>query len=95
MSFAVIIPYLPDQTGWCRVQASRFGRAHALIPQGEHGYFEGSQHDRITRYRVAPFDTSVFFLQNDAGFKVPPCAHDAETRSLVPARRLPPPARRR
>ena len=35
--------------------------------QSEHGYYEGSQHDRITRFRVAPFDTSVIFLQNDAG----------------------------
>ncbi|KAJ1495163.1 phosphorylated CTD interacting factor 1 WW domain-containing protein, partial [Baffinella frigidus] len=69
MSFAIIIPFLPDQVGWTRVQASRYSRGHLLVPQGEHGYFEGSQHDRITRFRVAPFDTSVFFLQNDSGFQ--------------------------
>lgn len=33
------------------------------VKQAEHGYFEGSQHDRINRYRIAPFDTSVIFLQ--------------------------------
>jgi hypothetical protein len=67
LNFAIIIPYLPEQTGWKQVYESRYKRAHLRVKQSEHGYYEGSQHDRITRFRVAPFDTSVIFLQNDAG----------------------------
>ena len=67
LNFAIIIPYLPDQKGWTLVYNSPFKRAHLRVLQSEHGYYEGSQHDRITRFRVAPFDTSVIFLQNDAG----------------------------
>ncbi|EKX51571.1 hypothetical protein GUITHDRAFT_102834 [Guillardia theta CCMP2712] len=67
LSFIIIIPYLPDQNGWRRVYSSEYKRAHLKVKQAEHGYFEGSQHDRINRYRIAPFDTSVIFLQNEAG----------------------------
>lgn len=37
---------------------------HLLIPQKEHGYCEGKQQIRKTRWRIASFDTSVFFWQN-------------------------------
>eukprot|EP00960_Hanusia_phi_P058834 763996-Hanusia_phi.AAC.10 len=67
LSFVIIIPYLPDQNGWKRVYDSEYKKAHLKVKQAEHGYFEGSQHDRINRYRIAPFDTSVIFLQNEAG----------------------------
>ena len=63
LNFAIIIPYLPDQQGWKLVYESPYKRAHLRVKQSEHGYYEGSQHDRITRFRVAPFDTSVIFLQ--------------------------------
>jgi hypothetical protein len=37
------------------------------VGQKEHGFCEGSQHAQATRYRIATFDTSLFFLQNEAG----------------------------
>lgn len=37
---------------------------HLLIPQKQHGYCEGKQQIRKTRWRIASFDTSVFFWQN-------------------------------
>ena len=67
LNFAIIIPYLPDQQGWNLVYNSIYKRAHLKVLQSEHGYYEGSQHDRINRFRIAPFDTSVIFLQNEAG----------------------------
>ena len=67
LNFAIIIPYLPDQEGWNLVYNSAYKRAHLKVLQSEHGYYEGSQHDRINRFRIAPFDTSVIFLQNEAG----------------------------
>ena len=57
LSFAVIIPHLPDQDGWRRAAGSPHCRRQLVLRAGEHGYFEGAQHDRINRYRVAVFDT--------------------------------------
>lgn len=39
------------------------------ICQDQHGYKEGKQHMRPTKYRVASFDTSVFFLQNEPAMR--------------------------
>ena len=50
--------------GWQGLHASRFNQAHLLIPQKQHGYCEGKQQIRKTRWRIASFDTSVFFWQN-------------------------------
>jgi phosphorylated CTD-interacting factor 1 len=58
---------MQEQKGWGMVYQSSYKRAHLKVLQAEHGYFEGSQHDRINRFRIAPFDTSVIFLQNEAG----------------------------
>lgn len=35
------------------------------IGQEEHGYLEGKQQMRPTRWRIASFDTSIFFWQNE------------------------------
>lgn len=51
---------LSKQVGWRSVDRSLYKTHHLLLPQAEHGYFEGSQHDRINRYRIAPFDTVGF-----------------------------------
>jgi hypothetical protein len=39
---------------------------HLLLEQGKHWYTEGTQHRRKGSFRVASFDTSIFFYQNDA-----------------------------
>lgn len=43
---------------------SRYNQKHVRIAQKEHGYCEGKQQIRKTRWRIASFDTSVFFWQN-------------------------------
>ncbi|KAG7388046.1 mRNA (2'-O-methyladenosine-N(6)-)-methyltransferase [Phytophthora pseudosyringae] len=64
LAFIVIIPAWQDTEGWQQLNASRFNQRHLLIPQKQHGYCEGKQQIRKTRWRIASFDTSVFFWQN-------------------------------
>ncbi len=52
------------QQGWQLLNSSRYNRHHLVLPQKEHGYCEGKQQIRPTRWRIASFDTSVFFWQN-------------------------------
>ncbi|CAI5742587.1 unnamed protein product [Hyaloperonospora brassicae] len=64
LTFIVIIPAWRETEGWKGLNASRFNQAHVSIPQKQHGYCEGKQQIRKTRWRIASFDTSVFFWQN-------------------------------
>lgn len=50
--------------GWRQLNSSKFNQEHLLISQKDHGYCEGKQQIRKTRWRIASFDTSVFFWQN-------------------------------
>lgn len=56
---------------------SSYCRHHLRLGQEEHGYCEGKQHARPTRYRIASFDTSVFFLFNAAAAARWPVAAEA------------------
>lgn len=64
LAFVIVVPAWPHTPGWQQLRASRFTQHHVRIPQKAHGYCEGKQHVRRTRWRVASFDTSVFFWQN-------------------------------
>jgi len=77
LMFVVIVPRWPDKIGWGRLNSGRYLRHHLVIPQKDHGYTEGSQHTRDTRYRIATFDTSVFFLQNKASVQANPVSEAA------------------
>ena len=39
-------------------------RLHSILPAREHGYMEGSQHLRPTKYKESNYDTSVILLQS-------------------------------
>jgi phosphorylated CTD-interacting factor 1 len=43
---------------------SLYCRRHILLPAKEHGYVEGAQHLRPTRYKESLYDTSVIVLQS-------------------------------
>eukprot|EP00939_MAST-03C_sp_MAST-3C-sp1_P000626 g626.t1 len=69
LSFVVMVPTWRDSVGWTNMHKSPFLRSHLLLDRRGHGYCEGLQHRRPTRYRIAPHDTSVFFLQSTKGFR--------------------------
>ena len=88
LSFVVVFPHWPEKDCWRRVHTSRFNRRHHVIDKFAHGYFEGSQHNRSNRYRTANFDSSCFFLQNDAGAEKWPVTQEKLRRlslAFVPA----------
>ncbi|RLN93834.1 hypothetical protein BBJ28_00012643 [Nothophytophthora sp. Chile5] len=60
LAFIVIIPTWQET----EVISTCNGSTHLRIPQKQHGYCEGKQQIRKTRWRIASFDTSVFFWQN-------------------------------
>ena len=68
LMFVVFIPAWSETQGWRALSGSAHLSKHVLLGQktDPHFYCEGTQHRRTGRYRIASFDTSVFFLQNAA-----------------------------
>ena len=66
LCFVVIIPSWEQTLGWRALNESPFCAHHLRLAQRQHGYTEGAQHCRRSRYRISVGDTSVFFLQSKA-----------------------------
>lgn len=67
--FIVFVPTWKDSIGWQTLEQNIHQKYHLLLDQqlNPHYYCEGTQHRRLKgRYRIASFNTSVFFLQNKA-----------------------------
>eukprot|EP00985_Skeletonema_marinoi_P029812 scaffold29187_cov58-Skeletonema_marinoi.AAC.1 len=80
IQFAIFVPAWAESSGWQSLMSSPYLSKHCIIDQKKHYYAEGTQHRRTQResnakddgkgsYRIASFDTSVFFLQNAAAKK--------------------------
>jgi hypothetical protein len=68
LSFVVIVPYWPNREAWEALKNSAFRVEEPLIvPAGEHGYFDGAQHWKRSRFKPATCDTSVYYLQTTRG----------------------------
>lgn len=75
LSFVVVIPSWPDEASWRSLQTSPFCTANVHLPQRLHGFCEGGQHYRASRYRRSNHDSTVFILQTAAGKRAwPPTA---------------------
>lgn len=77
LTFVVVVPHAGDDADHQRAAAKRFGsvslkrmttsekcRLHILLPAKEHGYVEGAQHMRPTRFKASLYATSVIILQS-------------------------------
>ncbi|KAI2513234.1 Phosphorylated CTD interacting factor 1 WW domain [Fragilaria crotonensis] len=69
LMFIVFIPAWNETSGWKALRESPHLQRYVLVDQSAHYYTEGTQHRRKASKRIASFNTSVFFLQNDAGKK--------------------------
>lgn len=49
-------------SSFSRLFKSPFYRHHFVLPARQHGYVEGAQHLRPTRYKESSYDTSIFLL---------------------------------
>ncbi len=77
LCFIVIIPSWDETMGWRALNESPFLTHHLRLAQREHGYTEGAQHCRRSRYRISVGDTSVFFLQSKAAQRKWPVTPEA------------------
>ncbi|XP_070798003.1 mRNA (2'-O-methyladenosine-N(6)-)-methyltransferase isoform X3 [Pituophis catenifer annectens] len=72
LSFIVFIPEWrdPPPTALTRMEQSRFKRQQLVLPAFDHEYRSGSQHlcKKEEMYYKAVHNTTVLFLQNQAGF---------------------------
>lgn len=77
VTFIVIVPHGGSDNDTHRAAAKRYGSIalqqmiqsefctyHFILPAKEHGYIEGAQHLRPTRYKESLYDTSVVVLQS-------------------------------
>ena len=84
LTFVVIVPHAGDDDDQQRAAAKRFGgkslrrmltheqcRLHILLPAKDHGYVEGAQHMRPTRFKASLYATSVIILQSKKARKQP------------------------
>lgn len=69
LGFVVIIPAWEDRPGWARLHRCPYMRHHIKVAAKQHGYTEGAQHLRRTRFRISTCDTSIFFLFNQKAIK--------------------------
>jgi len=66
LMFVVFVPAWSETSGWKALEGSSYLGHCEIMSQESHYYAEGTQHRRKDRFRMASFDTSVFFLQNEA-----------------------------
>jgi phosphorylated CTD-interacting factor 1 len=77
VTFIVIVPHGGSDHDTHRAAAKRYGSMalqqmtnseyctyHFILPAKEHGYIEGAQHLRPTRYKESLYDTSIVVLQS-------------------------------
>jgi phosphorylated CTD-interacting factor 1 len=63
---AVPPPKRHAEESFSTMRSSTHCRLHVVLPSREHGYVEGAQHLRPTRYKQSPYDTSLILLQSEA-----------------------------
>ncbi|CAM9416480.1 unnamed protein product [Chrysoparadoxa australica] len=79
MLFVVIIPSWDHLSSWQALHQSKFMLHHIKLNQADHGYCEGKQQLRRSRFKVASFDTSLFYMANAAGEALWPWSEKVET----------------
>jgi hypothetical protein len=65
LSFVVVVPGWKESEAFQLLTASAFTKKAVPIAQADHGFCDGASHQRRDRYRISPYDTFFFFLQNE------------------------------
>ena len=66
-SFVVVVPVWLEESSYQDMCNSQYKVKHWIIAKADHGFCDGAQHQRQDRYRVSPYDTAIFVLQNKSG----------------------------
>jgi Phosphorylated CTD interacting factor 1 WW domain len=68
LSFIIIVPvWLEDSSSYHALLTSPYKKHHFILAKADHGFCDGSQHQRRDRYRTSPYDTAVIVWQNKLG----------------------------
>ena len=67
LSFAVVLPEWPNNTGWRRLTRSRFNYKTVKLEALKHGFLEGAQHTKREVHRPSCHASTVFVLQTEEG----------------------------
>jgi len=65
LSFIVVVPGWKECEAFQLLTSSPFMKKSVPIAQADHGFCDGASHQRRDRYRISPYDTYFFFLQNE------------------------------
>jgi hypothetical protein len=84
LMFIIFVPEWKDSPGWQALKRSNYLQHYFSVEQASHSYAEGSQHRRKGKFRIASFDTSVFFLQNYQG-KMKWPIHEHQIKEIMDA----------
>ena len=69
LSFAVIVPHWPDASCWRKLTTSAYATRTTRLSAKSHGFVAGGGHARVHRVTPSAADTTVVFMQNEAGAK--------------------------
>ena len=76
LMFVIFVPVWKESKGYQSLTGSKFLTEHVVMQSGRHWFAEGTQHRRKETFRVASFDTSIFFYQNEAAKSKWPIAEE-------------------
>lgn len=101
LSVVVIVPTVSDDvdrtsaasrhasSSFRRMADNPAMRCHVRLPAKEHGYVEGAQHLRPTRYKASLFETSIILLQSQRAFQDPlPASFEEQIRAAMRSRHV-------
>jgi hypothetical protein len=70
LSFVIIVPVWLEDSSYHALLTSPYQQYHMILAKADHGFCDGSQHQRRDRYRTSPYDTAVILWQNLRGTQV-------------------------
>nr|CCA19485.1 conserved hypothetical protein [Albugo laibachii Nc14] len=64
LMFIIVVPAWKHTKAWQLLHESPYKNSYVFLRQKNHGFCEGKQQTRKTRWRIASSDSSIFFWQN-------------------------------
>jgi len=80
LQFVLIIPTRKKTKGFKKLKKSEYTRKVIDLRQDKHGFCEGMQHRRETRYKISSCNSSLFFIQNSKAMLKFPVTRDRISR---------------
>ncbi|XRB24019.1 phosphorylated CTD-interacting factor 1 [Pseudoscourfieldia marina] len=66
LAFCFVQPGWTERVAWTSLSKSAFLRLRVVVAAADHGFCDGTSHQRQDPFRTSPYDTGVFVLQTSA-----------------------------